>query len=98
MVLTTAIQALIFSGADKCRPDFADEGAEDEQTKPKGGVTVDWSRRPLPLTIINVVHTGGADMNQIPHIDVLPKYESAGQLPVAQTPMRTTYNHWPDEV
>lgn len=93
-----AIQTLVFAGADKCYVNHSASKTTDDHKRPSRSTTIDWSRRPLPITIVNVVHAGGADVTQNPleNLHALPKYEGPPQT--AETPMRTTYSHWPGEV
>ena len=70
---------MMFTCMDKRRARFG-------EFKGRFSTKVDWSQRPLPLTIVNV------QQNSDPALFIHP------EKPIQAYPLRTTYNSWPDEV
>jgi len=97
LVTMLAIQSLVFAGADKYHASFNSSSLNkdcDKNKKPTASGTIDWTQRPLPVTIVNVVQNGDRELYRNPAIEVPPSYQPES----GRVQMKTTYNHWPGEV
>ncbi|KAI0685495.1 hypothetical protein BC835DRAFT_1383864 [Cytidiella melzeri] len=106
LVTMLAIQSLVFAGAEKYYACFGSERVDSQgQTKPSTRKrNVDWTQRPLPLTIVNVVQNGERELYRNPAMTVpktantrLVELEEAMKLNVPPA-LKTTYNHWPGQM
>ena len=80
LYLVIALNDMVLTCLDKRRAKFGEFKGRSSQ--------VDWSQRPLPLTILNVQKN--PDMSQF----IRPE----PTRPSYAYPLRTTYNSWPDDV
>ena len=96
LVNYVAIQSLVFAGADKYHAYFGSGStgttstrAQEKPTprtpkrnKNNHNLTIDITRRPLPLTIINVVQNGQHELYRNPNVPVAVASHTVGKTPV----------------